>query len=81
MTTCRSRGQSYIGRRHSQLLYGVPQLQGVQGSRLVVLQKPGPLSRAVRVADGERCEDRNPDGIRYLITVSEPPVTAAGAIR
>ena len=73
--------QAYIGGRHFQLLEGIPQLQGVQGSWLVILQQPGPLPRVGRVTDGERCEDRNPDGIRYLIALPEPPVTAADGKR
>ena len=33
------------------------------------------------MVNGERCEDGNPDGIRYLIALSEPPVTAADGER
>ncbi len=33
------------------------------------------------MADGERCEDGNPDGIRYLITLLSRAVTAADGKR
>ena len=80
MTTCHSSAEVHSG-RHLELLKGLPQLQGVQGSWLVILQEPGPLPGVGRVADRERCEDRNPDGIRYLITLPEPPVTTADGKR
>ena len=71
------RYEAYIGGRHFQLLEGPSQLQGVQCSWLVILQELGPPAGVGRVVDGERCEHGNPDGIRDLITLPEPPVTAA----
>ena len=81
MTTCHSLGRGLHRGRHLELLKGLPQLQGVQGSWLVILQEPGPLPGVGWVANRERCEDRNADGIRYLITFPEPPVTAADSNR
>ena len=82
MTTCHSALPSaYTDGRHFQLLEGLPQLQCMQGSWLVILQELRPPARVGRVADRERCKDGNPDGIRDLITLPEPPVTAANGER
>ena len=81
MTTCHSPCRRYTDGRHFQLLEGLPQLQGVQGSWLVILQELRPPASVGWVVNRERCKDGNPDGIRDLIALSEPPVTAADGKR
>ena len=83
MTTGRSRYQR-LPRQAAiwDMLYGVPQLQGVQGTRLVILKEAGPLPRVLDGwPTGNDARTAVPLWSCYLITFSEPPVTAVDGHR
>ena len=59
------------------MVQGLAQAPRVDGSGLVVLKKLRPARGVGWVTDGDRCQDGNPDGIRYLVALPQAPVAAA----
>src|SRR5262245_35372862 len=59
------------------MLQSLAQTPSMDGSRSVILKKLRPARYVGWVTDGDRCQDRNPDGICYLIAPPQPPVGAA----
>ena len=68
---------SRAGAPDAQVVQGAGQLPGVDGRGLVLGQQFHPSRCVGRVADGDRGQDGNPDGIRYLVALPQSPVAPA----
>ena len=55
-------------------MQGLPQLQGVLHSGLVILQELGPPRGVGWAGNRERGEDGDADGIGYLVALAQTPV-------
>src|SRR5947207_14518000 len=59
------------------MLKSLAQVPRIDGSGLVILEKPRPVGGIGWATDGDRCQDWNPDGICNLVALPQPPVAAA----